>query len=511
MGYRRTNLMENTCIKRSQSIFDLCFRVFWFEPMKTVMVRRSKILFLIIFITLFFSGCRSIGGVFGRPEWVFPSRSALESTSESAPASESPISWKTRDLDPGRVRILEAENLRPRIHHAGSTLPFRSGRPVYSGLDQLVQSEFSLLKNRSFAVLANNSSRDGEMRSFLTLLLENDLHPALVFEPEHGLFSDKDEHLKNGIRVDKKTGLKILSLYSATEKKPSASNLEGIDLIVVDIQTLPVRCYTYISTLIYILEAAEENGIEVMILDRPNPYGIWDARGPFPQKNLISFVAQADTPFLYSMTPGEFALFESMERLKKLKLTVVPVSNYRRRILEDIQYAAWVNPSPSIPSIEAALVYTGLVFFEGTNLSLGRGTTRPFVYSGAPWIDSDMVLKKLEALKLPGVQMGTVAFVPDREPYREKTCYGIQFLPYGADFDPIRTSYEYMRILKKMYGGKFLYKNGKTGYFLDRLWGENSFRLFVNNDVPWDIFHSSWKRSGEEFESLIKPYRLYER
>ena len=408
-----------------------------------------------------------------------------------------------------RVVVYRGLNIPGGRENSGNVFAFRSSRPVLTGLDQLRQIDFELLKNRSFALLTNNSGRDRELSDILQLLLNRGLPPALVLEPEHGLFGNHDDHLKAGVRVDRKTGLRFLSLYSANKKKPSSKDLKGIDLMVVDIQTLPVRCYTYISTLYYILGAAEKSEIEVMILDRTNPYGIWDARGQFPEKRLRSFVSLVDIPFLYSMTPGEYGLYAATTQFKRLRLSVIPVLNFRRRVYADNLSLPWINPSPNIPSPESSLVYAGMVFLEGINLNLGRGTTRPFIYTGAPWLDEKKVLEELVKLNLPGVQLGTVVFTPTSSKYAGRVCRGIQFHPLTSSFDPIRTAYEYMRVIKRLHPQRFEFSHGKKGYFLDRLWGSNWFRLSVVRNLPWDSFHRPWRTVGIEFEKQVAPYRLY--
>ncbi len=230
----------------------------------------------------------------------------------------------------------------------GDLLPNRSEDPIFTGLDAGSLDNFALLRDRRFALLTNATGLDRNLDRGLELMLDAGVRPELVFEPEHGLYGYLDEPGPDGIQRDRKHGLRVLSLYSK-RRKPSPRHLEGIDLIVIDIANLPVRCYTYISTLTYLMEAAEENGIELLILDRPNPYGFWEAQGSFLQEGYVTFVGAAPVPFLYSLTPGEYANYMADLRFHKLKLSIVKVAGYDRAEIDAPLRKSWINPSPNIP------------------------------------------------------------------------------------------------------------------------------------------------------------------
>ncbi|MCB1307056.1 MAG: DUF1343 domain-containing protein [Leptospiraceae bacterium] len=390
-----------------------------------------------------------------------------------------------------------------------SLLPGRAGTPIYSGLDSLSRDQFSLIRHRSFALLTNATGTDRNLAHSLDLMIESGVKPSLVFEPEHGLYGHLDEVAGDGIRRDPVRDLRILSLYS-TRRKPAPEHLEGIDLIVVDIQNLPVRCYTYISTLTYLMEMAEELNIELMILDRPNPYGFWEAQGPILNQEYVSFVGTAPVPFMYSLTPGEYARYMKALRFQRMRLTVVRVAGYTRGDIDAPVRGSWINPSPNIPSLESALVYPGVVFYEGTRFSLGRGTTRPFIYSGAPWLNSTQVLAELKALNLPGVEFTEVVFTPTSSHYQGQTCRGIQINPVSARFDSLRTGYEYMRIVRRLHPDQFQYLPNRQGHnFIDLLWGGPGYRLAIEQDLDWKSFRSTWIDDAHKFERLVAPYRLY--
>ena len=387
-------------------------------------------------------------------------------------------------------------------------LPGIPERPVYSGLDALAVDNFAIIRNRNFALLTNATGLDYNLKRGVEIMTSAGVHPSLVFEPEHGIFGALEKEGPDGIRTDPETGLRILSLYS-NRKKPTCKQLEGIDLIIVDIHNLPVRPYTYISTLTYLLEIAEENRIEVMILDRSSPYGFWEPQGPYLEEEFTGFTSTAPVPFLYSLTPGEYAYYMASAVYVKLRLSIVKVSGYKRKDHFQSLRQIWINPSPNIPSFEAALVYPGVVLFEAVNFSLGRGTTRPFVYSGAPWMKSGMVLEEMRKLNLPGVQFAEVVFTPNASVYKGKICKGIQILPTSSRFDTLRTGYEYMRIVKKLHEKDFKLVRSRGGFYIDRLWGGSSYRIFIESGLPYDEYKKTWNSDAEIFKELTRPFILY--
>ena len=416
---------------------------------------------------------------------------------------------KTVYRNGGRIILFDLPSfLAPEEKSAENLLPNRSGEPIYSGLDVLALDNFSLLRNRNFALLTNGTGVDRKLRRGIDLLHEAGVDPALVLEPEHGLFGYEEGTMQTGIRRDPTTGLRILSLYSM-RRQPDCSELSGIDVIVVDLFHLPVRAYTYASTLIELMQSAMENRIEIMILDRANPYGLWNPEGPMLDLEYESFVGKAPVPFLYSMTPGELSLYLALTRFPRLKLSVVRVSGYSREEKDAPLRTSWVNPSPNIPGYDSALVYPGVVLFEGTNVSLGRGTTRPFVYSGAPWMNSDRVVEEMRKLHLPGVEFTQAVFQPSASLYAGQVCRGVQITPTTTSFDPIRTGYEYMRIIHRLHPEDFRITGGSGNFFMDRLWGGSDYRRAVEADVPYEDFRNTWKNEALEFTRLAEPAFLY--
>lgn len=386
-------------------------------------------------------------------------------------------------------------------------LPFRAGKQVLSGLDVLAWDDFKILRGKSFALLTNQTGLDRNLQKGFEVMLSAGVRPTIVFEPEHGLFGYEEGERANQIRRDSRTGLTIFSLYSLT-KRPDPQYLRGLDYIVIDIHNLPVRAYTYATTMTYLMEIANEEGIEVLVLDRPNPYALYAPQGPYPDQRYRDFVSYAPVPFLYCLTPGEYARYMQKAKFENLKLSIVTVSGYTRSDLSASVRSSWVNPSPNIPSWEAALVYPGLVFFEGTNISLGRGTTRPFVTSGAPFVEAKFILDEIRQLKLPGVQFAETHFTPSASIHAGAVCHGIMILPLSQNFDPIRTGYEYMRLMKR-YNPQFQFLFRRNRYFIDVLWGGPTYRKSIEMDLPYEQFKKTWERDSTQFAKDIEPLLLY--
>ncbi len=416
--------------------------------------------------------------------------------------------FRVRALEGDRIIIYELPSGAWPSTTPGSSLLAAPSTRVFSGLDLMNADGFSLLRGRSFALLTNATGLDHNLERGLDLMLKSGIRPFLLLEPEHGLYGFEDRVLDDSMREEPRTGIRIVSLYSK-KRKPTAADLAGVDIIVVDIHNLPVRCYTYVTTLTYVLEAAEELGIQVMILDRPNPYGFWHAAGALLEESQRSFISFAPVPYMYSMTPGEYALWLAVMRLRGLRLSIVLTAGYERSSEVTHSGYAWINPSPNIPSMEAALVYPAVVFFEASNFSVGRGTTRPFVYTGAPWLRSTEVLGELRALKLPGAVFGEIAFTPTASEYHGQICRGIQIIPTSREFDPIRTGYEYMQIVMRLHPGLLRFRTSGDRYFIDMLWGDTGFRQALERATPYDDFKRTWIRDGEEFEETVRPFRLY--
>ena len=348
-----------------------------------------------------------------------------------------------------------------------------------------------LLKNKNVALVVNHSSLVGKTH-LLDMLLSHGIKVKTIFAPEHGFRgkADAGAHIKNS--TDKKTGLPIISLYGK-HKKPTKNDLQDIDLIVFDIQDVGVRFYTYLSTLHYVMEAAAQNNIPILVLDRPNPNGQY-IDGPVLEKKHRSFVGLHPVPLVYGMTIGEYAQMINGEKWlkggRKAKLTVIPLKNYTHQSV----YSLPVKPSPNLPNDLAITLYPSLAFFEGTVISAGRGTDKPFQLYGAP------KYKNKKFSFVPKSKAGA-----KRPKFKGKRCYGV---------DLSKTSAKNKRFTLKYLQDAYANTSDKKHFFLknrfiDALAGNTTLRKQIIAGLSEKEIRKSWQKDLNTFKKMRKKYLLY--
>ena len=318
---------------------------------------------------------------------------------------------------------------------------------VCTGLTQLIETPPHWAQKGRLALLANPASVGADYTHARDLIhhhLPGRL--AALFSPQHGFFADKqDNMIESGHARDPLTGAPVWSLYGET-RWPTPEMLEGIDTVVVDIQDVGTRVYTFIWTLSYIMEMAAKTGTHVAVLDRPNPIGGLLIEGNLTEPEYTSFVGRYPIPMRHGMTIGELALMFNERFGIDCELTVVPMAGWRRGMLFEQTHLPWVLPSPNMPFQETALVYPGQVILEGCNLSEGRGTTRPFELFGAPWLDTGALKQSLEPENLAGCTLRETGFEPTFGKWKNAFCKGFQihvtnpslFRPYRLSLDIVR-------------------------------------------------------------------------
>ena len=309
--------------------------------------------------------------------------------------------------------------------------------PTRSGLDQLVAQGFAPLAGRSVGLVTNQTGVDAQGRRNVDLLAAaRGVRLRAIFSPEHGLTGQLDTNVPHG--RDPATGLPVWSLYGS-ERRPTPSMMAGIDTFVFDIQDVGARYYTYLTTLVYVLEEGARRNIPVIVLDRPNPITGRMVEGPVMDTDLRSFTSPHTIPVRTGMTIGEFARMVVAERRINVALTVVPLEGWDRRRWFDETGLPWVNPSPNIRSPLQALLYSGVGLLEATNLSVGRGTDMPFEVIGAPWIDDPVGLaERLNALGLGGVRFEPIRFTPNASMFANQPLGGVRMLV--TDRELLRTT-----------------------------------------------------------------------
>jgi uncharacterized protein YbbC (DUF1343 family) len=318
---------------------------------------------------------------------------------------------------------------------AADGAPLLPAGPTRTGLDRLVAEDFAPLAGRSVGLVTNQTGIDAQERRGVDLLAAApQVKLRALFSPEHGITGLVDASVPHG--RDAATGLPIWSLYGPT-RRPSPEQLNGIDTLVFDIQDVGVRYYTYLTTLVYALEEGGRRGIQVMVLDRPNPITGAVVEGPLMDPDMRSFTAPHPIPVRTGMTIGEFAQMVVAERKLPVKLTVIPLEDWQRSQWFDETGLPWVNPSPNIRSQVQALLYSGVGLLEATNLSVGRGTDMPFEVIGAPWIEDPQALADaMNARGLAGVQFHPIFFTPTSSVHAGRSLGGVRL--HVTDRDALR-------------------------------------------------------------------------
>ena len=375
-------------------------------------------------------------------------------------------------------------------------------RPVWTGIDVLREEGFARLSGSRVALVTNQTGRARDGATTVDLLHdESSVELVSLFSPEHGIQGRLDGPVSSD--RDLGTGLPIHSLYGDT-RRPSASMLQGLDTIVIDLQDVGARFYTYATTMAYVLEAASEASVRVMVLDRPNPIG-GAVEGPVLDESLLGFTGYFPAPVRHGLTLGELARLFNTERDIGAELEVVSARGWRRDRWFDETGLPWVDPSPNLRNLHQALLYPGIGAIEGANLSVGRGTDTPFEQIGAPWIDGVRLAGELNALALPGVRAYPVSFRPTASRFAGELCEGVFFVVTDRDqFRPVRFGLEVAAALLRLFGDRFELEA------VVRLFGSASVvsRLRAG-DATWEIV-AGWAADEEAWRRLVTPYLLYE-
>jgi uncharacterized protein YbbC (DUF1343 family) len=387
---------------------------------------------------------------------------------------------------------------------------------IINGADLLFSENLNLISGKKVGVVCNHTSLLADGKHLVDALLDqNNVSVKSIFTPEHGFKGSAEA----GELIDYKKNLykniPIVSLYGK-DRKPSKENLKDVEVLIFDIQDVGARFYTYISTMYYVLEAAGENNIPVIILDRPNPIGGNYVDGSVLDPNYKSFVGIAEIPTTHGMTVGELAKYFVGEKListwKNVSLNVISCKDWKREI--PTQYSSkWNSPSPNINSLETALVYPGICLIEGTNISEGRGTRFPFLQIGAPFFSSEDIIEKLELLKVEGAEFQTVTFIPEdlkematNPKFEGKTCYGIKIKIIDPNkFESVKFGVKLLYVLTKLYGNKIKFNDSS----FDRLAGTNILREQLNNQMMPDEIFAGWQKELTKFNKKRIQYLLY--
>jgi uncharacterized protein YbbC (DUF1343 family)/CubicO group peptidase (beta-lactamase class C family) len=374
--------------------------------------------------------------------------------------------------------------------------------PVASGIDVLRASGFALLRGKRVGLVTNHTgvARDGA--TTIDLLHDaKDVTLVRLFSPEHGIRGILDAAVPSA--TDEKTGLTIYSLYGDT-RRPSASMLDGLDTIVIDLQDIGARFYTYMTTMAYVMEEAARRKIAVVVLDRPNPINGFQIEGPTIDRTALAFTSYFPMPVRHGMTLGELARLFNGENRIGADLTVVAVKNWVRDQWFDSTGLPWVNPSPNMRNLIQATLYPGIGAIEGSNVSVGRGTDTPFEQIGAPWIDGVALSDALNARNLPGIRFYPVRFTPSASKYANEECGGVfMVVTDRLTIHPVRVGLEIAALLHKLYSVKYQLET------TERLFGlkDGIARLLAGDDPS--AVASSWAAGEAKWRLMRSKYLLY--
>lgn len=389
---------------------------------------------------------------------------------------------------------------------------------VLVGLDIMESKNFSEFKGKRVGVITNHTglSKSGEHVVDL-LWAESGVELTAIFGPEHGVRGSVPDGVEVESAVDYRTGVKVFSLYGQT-RKPTDKMLENIDVLIFDIQDIGARFYTYISTMALAMEAAAERGIPFYVFDRPNPVNGMDVSGPVLDPQFSSFVGLFPVPVRHGMTAGELALlFNGEGYLKngiKADLRVIKMSGWRREYWFDETNIPWVNPSPNMRTMNTAVVYPGTCFIEGTNISEGRGTERPFEFIGAPWINGELLSDELNKLHLQGVEFLPVKFTPVSIPgvvykpkYLNEQCEGIFVKVTNRNsFKPVETGIYILWMIKRLFAEDFRWRDN---LFIDKLYGSSQLRNWLDSGKNPEEIIKSWSEPINRFKKIREKYLIY--
>ena len=388
--------------------------------------------------------------------------------------------------------------------------PTENHRKTELGLTVLLTEKRDWIRGKSIGLITNHTGVDATLQSNHRLFAEaSDCQLSAIFSPEHGLWGAVQDGITVNSIDNTDENVPIFSLYGQS-MRPTAEQLEGIDLLVYDMQDVGVRYYTYISTLLHAMEAVNDYGVEFIVADRPNPITCTAIEGAVLTSGFESFVGIHTLPIRYGLTIGELAMLLKAERVPPCRLKIAWMHGYERWMWYDDTGLQWVPPSPNMPTLTTAILYPGLCLFEGTNMSEGRGTTTPFEYIGAPWCDGERWTQTLNALRLPGVLFRPVVFTPapvnENTKHATQTCGGVAIHVTDRErFRPVETAIHMLSTLTSEYSDHFAFR---TAHF-DRLAGNSWLRNALLDGKSVEAIQAQWAAELQIWIDNTAQYRAY--
>jgi uncharacterized protein YbbC (DUF1343 family) len=390
------------------------------------------------------------------------------------------------------------------------------GQRTILGIERLLSEKASLLKGARVGLVCNQASVDHQLRHVADLFYEaKDFKLTALFGPQHGIRGDvQDNMVETSHGVDRTTGLPVYSLYSET-REPTEEMLEDLDVLVFDMQDVGCRIYTFIYTLANCMRAAKKYGKRVIACDRPNPINGESVKGNILEAEFASFVGQFPIPTRHGMTVCELARMFNEHFGIGCNLEVVPMQGWSRELWLDETDAPWVLPSPNMPTLDSATVFPGTVHVEGTQLSEGRGTTRPFEFVGAPYIVAEEYASRLLQMGFAGVYFRSCGFQPTFQKHAGQTCGGVQIhVTDRSVFDPVMVGVGLIKVAHDLYTGEFRWKEPPYEYVYDKnpfdvISGTDKLRGLIERGRSMEEIERLLSEGAEKFRQEREPFLLY--
>ncbi|MBN2038430.1 MAG: DUF1343 domain-containing protein [Spirochaetes bacterium] len=383
-----------------------------------------------------------------------------------------------------------------------------NSRRVYTGLERFIDDYAYKYKGKKAAVVTNQSGVDYNLKQNVSLLKEKNIEIPIVLAPEHGLYGYENEYSNENYIVDPELKVIIYNLHHL-DLNALKHLLKVADFVIFDMQDMGMRCYTYVSTLKFLMDTLSGTGIDLIVFDRPNPLGFLDIKGPFLDdrfysKNISSF----PVTLLYNMTIGEAALYYKGEFRKNINLKVIPMQGYSRTMLYHETMLPWIPPSPNLPTYMSSIIYSGVVLLEGINISLGRGTPKPFEYIGAPWIEPRSFCRGLKNLNIENFNFRPVYFKPSFSKYQSEQCGGVHIIYTGGKFDPLEMSYKLISYIRNNYK-EFEWETYHDSFNIDYLAGSDNFRKSITKSMPFEKMSDDIEEKSRKFRKKRNKYLIY--
>jgi uncharacterized protein YbbC (DUF1343 family) len=392
----------------------------------------------------------------------------------------------------------------------------KSARKIVLGIEKLCDVRVDLIKGRRVGLVCNQASVDHRLcHSADVLKSVEGVRLTALFGPQHGIRGDvQDNMIETPHARDVETGLPVYSLYSET-REPTEEMLRDVDVLVCDLQDVGCRIYTFVYTIANCMRVASRLGKRVIVCDRPNPIGGVAVEGNLLETGFESFVGQFQLPTRHGMTAGELSKMFNEHWGIGCDLEVLKMDGWSRELWFDETDAPWVLPSPNMPTLDSATVFPGTVHLEGTQVSEGRGTTRPFELVGAPYVEAGVFARKLESIGLPGVRFRPTNFLPTFQKHAGVTCGGVQIhVLERLELRPVVTGLAVVKTCFELYGEDFRWKEPPYEYVFDKnpfdvISGTDRIRISIERGDSLEELERSWRAELSEFEKARQNYLLY--